>query len=99
MRVASVTMFVLVRAVTEEKYELRASPSLLSNSRFQFETRGQFFIRSHNETLIVAAVRLQFRLFGSSPARITQDRPGIAVIAGWYVVRRIPSRLQRLVLA
>jgi hypothetical protein len=39
-----------------------------SNCRFQFDKRSQFFIRTHNETLSVVAVRVNNP--DCSPARI-----------------------------
>ena len=34
----------------------KASPSFLSNGRFQFKKRRQLFVRTHNEKLSVAAM-------------------------------------------
>jgi hypothetical protein len=42
----------------------------LSNRRFQFHKRRQLFIRTHNETLSVVAVRVSDK--EGSPARVNR---------------------------
>jgi hypothetical protein len=52
------------------------------NRRFKFQKRGQFFIRSHNETLFVAAMRVSnAKFFGRSANAVIRVYDAIAASA------------------